>query len=92
MMTDIGDITVGTLLKRVEPAYHCITTGKIYEVVSITGNRPWIINDGGVEWDIWTPFYQIVGHVDDDIIQELDQILELCLKYNELENYILKNA
>lgn len=85
MVTEIGEITVGTLLKRIrEPFTPTMTKGKIYEVVKTEHYEDVIvINDQGKEWAIALEFCKIVGHVDDNIIEELDQMLELCLQYDK---------
>lgn len=99
MMTSIGEVTVGTLLKRFKTdGSPSMTKGKIYEVVKIVqplhpcGYGLLVNNDHGKEWAIDLRLYKIVGHVDDNIIQELDQMLEFCLKYNEIESYIVNKA
>lgn len=93
-MTEIGEITVGTLLKRVIGEERpCINNGKIYQVVEVS--KSWgvkILDNFERTWTITTGLYEIVGHVDENIIQELDQMLEFFLKYNELESYIVNNA
>ena len=104
MMTSIGEITVGTLVKRVKRDMSpCMTKGKVYEVVRVeqvtqSFGHVEVINDQGKEWTIDLDLYKIVGHIDDDdgidnfIIEELDQLLDFCLKYNDLESYIVNKA
>lgn len=86
MMTSIGEITVGTLLKRVRNTFSPYMTREgIYEVVEIDNCGPLIYNDRGQKlYVIFPPFYKIVGHVDSDIIQELDQMLNYFLNLREI--------
>lgn len=93
MMTSIGEVMEGTLLKRVKTDKSpCMTEGKTYEVTGIDHYGVWVQNDHGNEWNVHLDLYEIVGHVDGGIIEELDQILEFCLQYDKLNDYIVKRG
>lgn len=93
MMTDIGEITVGTLLERVKDTVSPhVTKGGIYKVIEIDKWGSVVNGDRLGKIYIVPRDYKIVGHVDNNIIKELDQMLEFCLKYNEIESYIVNKA
>lgn len=83
MMTKIGEITVGTLLKRVVPSCHpYVKHMGVYEVIKIDKFGAAVMNEERHSWRIDTSLYEIVGHVDDPIIEELNQMLEINLLRN----------
>lgn len=95
MMTEIGEITVGTLLKRVRaPFTPNMTIGKIYEVVEIDKYGILVNTDQEHKLYIVPSYYEIVDHINSDpdkgILEELDQMLEFCLQYDKLNDYIVK--